>query len=441
MHPQTHPITKKCYNVEKVLPSLDARGEHNEKTLQKFLNDNLQFEGNPRDIICASAMTAMFSFLKTSKDVFDNLSAIVQLEQIRNFSIELNNRFYRLDKLIKTNQLIDTQNISEIEKIYFELLTKTTLKIYQINGVIGKQVLFKQLFDIYMGHSSPCYATVYTETSDVPELPEKTSIDIAVEVRGKPQDGKNPCAIAGDETLYGGTLSSGFVQEELAVLPSNLLLFADQAAQLESDCPIRVLYSASSDGSIRLEKNLDLSKSPIAISTQKWAEISQDIYSNILPVALAAEYPLVLDLMIKKINPHPFWLIDWAMPDLSKQNVMTKEIMRETLELIFRAVVLNLRSLKRDSEFKNSKEFQLVLSGTGIFRWPKEVVSVMLVLAANMAFAVTGITGFQAVIAAFTPIQKAEVDNALSKHLKMFKDLPIDQAIDELLSMFFTYKK
>lgn len=365
----------------------------------------------------------------------DYPSKVESLEQLLEIAKEIDDKVFKLFQKFDKKEEIDTQKLSEIEKLYHKIFTETDLKVYHVTNIVGKFFLFQELQKYVERFSKEeQIVTVYPET-DRPNMPEmvKLSLDQNIcDVVASAQDEKQPAACAGDDEFSGGAFSGGFALEETLILKS--LLSLHDLSTFPPDHPLHVQHVPNDKDSTDCIQGTKFSKKPAIYKVKIIFNYSAIPYSKLWPVILASSTPEFMSQLIKVIEPHNIWVMNFAFPDL-RTIKLTKEMVWETLDLIFRAICLNLTSLTMDPEYKDSKIFQMILFGTGVFGWPIPMTSVMLCIATEMAQNATEIRDYRPTIAAFNEAQAKEVLHSFD-YLPFFNGEPMDVVVMRLFNFY-----
>lgn len=354
------------------------------------------------------------------------------MEKLLEIAKEIDNKIFKLSQKFGKKEEIDVQKLSEIEKIYHKIFTATDIKFFHVTGIIGKIFLFSELQKHVQHFSGEEVITTYSET-ETPTMPETvfSGHDIC-DVVAAAQNERLPAACAGDDEFAGGAFSGGFVLEETLVLQT-LLAFKDFST-FHPDHPLFVKHVPNDKNNTDCVSRTKFSENPIIYKVKKVFDFSTIPYGKLWPVILASSTPELMSQFVKVIDPHPVWVMNFSMPDLTR-TTLVKEIVRETLNLMFRAICLNLTSLAKDPEYKDSKIFQMILFGTGVFKWPIPMTSVMLCIATEMAQNVTEIRNYRPTIAAFNEAQAKEVTHSFD-YLPFFNGESIDIVITRLFNFY-----
>jgi len=356
-------------------------------------------------------------------------SQFASLEELLNYHKNLDDGFIRLSQRISKKEFIDVNSLSDADKLIYKALTETDLPLFKILNVLGKITYMIET----MRHipKSDCSVTIWTE-KNIPNIPSRTSSENSnFIITSEAQDVKKPTANAPNEAFGGGANSTGDAAEE-RIIAQTLLRYCNFSS-LPKENPMYVKY-------IHQVKDFDVvtgqkfSEKPGIFKTSQVSDMSLTPYSKLLPFFLARFQPELLCQLIKPIEPHPFWFMNFAMPDLRKME-LTSEILHKTFILMFRTHFLNLKALCMDADYKDCDQIQMMLCGAGIFGWPKELSAMMSYLTFNMAKEATEDIKYTGVLAAFTKAQAEEVEFGL-KFSKYFCDLDIDEVIKRLFSFY-----
>jgi len=331
---------------------------------------------------------------------------------------------------------LDQSGFTELEKLYYKILTETNLKPHHISGLIGKHYYFEHVKKFTP--QGKCAIVVYALKHDAGLLMPSRVVLEPIATTPKPQDPTKPSDSAGDPIFTGGMNGAGLAQEEILYLQTELPKCPLDL--LPKGNPLYVEYVADPDG-----KNTHIGLFGTNFETDcaiivldKTTEMSGSIYGKPLYFAHAQTNESIMSQLVTPIDPHPQWIVNWAMPDL-RERVLTKDLIRQTLQMMFRATCLNLVALLDNNIFSDSDTYQMVMRGTGIFAWLKELVALMLQIAASMAAQATQIRKFKPVIAAFNEAQEKEVVYALTFG-KYFDGLETEEVIDRLESFYKVLK-